>query len=80
MAQKYGFLAFLSFILPGLGQIVKGEGGKGLIIMFFIIGGWILFFEYILLMHTLFLSAVVFLALTSLWIWNIFDAYTAQSF
>ena len=76
MAQRYGFLAFLSFFIPGLGQLIKGELGKGVAIMIFIIGGWILFFEYIAVMHTIFLSVTVFLALTALWAWNIYDAYT----
>ena len=77
MAQRYGFLAFMSFILPGLGQMIKGEVGKGIGIMFFIVGGWLLFFEFILLMHSIIVSIIVFLALTTLWIWNIYDAYTS---
>jgi hypothetical protein len=77
MAERYGFLAFLSFFIPGVGQMVKGDVGKGIGILFFIIGGWFLFFEYILVMHTIFLSIIVFLALIALWVWNIYDAYTA---
>jgi len=78
--QRYLFLAVLSFFLPGLGQMIKGSYGKGAGIMFLIVGGWFLFFEFILIMNSIFLSIIIFLALTSLWIWNIHDAYTAPSF
>ena len=74
--RRYGFPAFLSIIIPGLGQIIKNEPGKGVGIMVGLVGGWVMFFEFILVMHSMFLSVVIFLALTGLWIWNIHDAYT----
>ena len=57
--QKHGIPALLSFFIPGLGQMVKGEVGKGILtfvgfcigIIFFIIPGVII------------------------WIWQIADAY-----
>lgn len=32
--QKHGVPALLSFFIPGLGQIVKGQVGKGILIFF----------------------------------------------
>jgi TM2 domain-containing membrane protein YozV len=58
-SQKHGIPALLSFFIPGLGQIVKGQVGKGILIMIaFPIG--LLF---------LFVPGVI------LWIWQIADAY-----
>jgi TM2 domain-containing membrane protein YozV len=74
--KRYAFLSVLSFILPGLGQIIKNEPGKGVGIMFFTAVGWFLLFEFYIVMHTIFLSVILFLAIITLWIWNIHDAYT----
>src|SRR6266567_2849108 len=62
--QKYGLPAFLSFLLPGLGQTVKGEAGKGIFIM-------IIQFVFFLLCFV----AIGVIPLIILWIWNIFDSY-----
>jgi TM2 domain-containing membrane protein YozV len=32
--QKHGVPALLSFFIPGLGQIIKGQVGKGILIFF----------------------------------------------
>jgi hypothetical protein len=77
--RKYGILAFVSLIIPGLGQIIKNEAGKGMIIIALTVGGWIIFFEFISVMHSMFLSVIIFLALTILWIWNVYDAYVTPS-
>lgn len=56
---KHGLPALLSFFIPGLGQLVKGEVGKGILIFIgFIIG--------------IFLFVVPGMIL---WIWQIIDAY-----
>lgn len=62
--QKYGVPALLSFFIPGLGQIIKGE-------LFKAIGIWVVlgicwFLQFILIGYLL--GAIV-------WIWQIYDAY-----
>ncbi len=62
--QKYGVPALLSFFIPGLGQIIKGE-------LFKAIGIWAvlvicIILEFILIGYLL--GAIV-------WIWQIYDAY-----
>lgn len=37
--QKYGLPALLSFFIPGLGQIVKGEIGKGILAFILFVAG-----------------------------------------
>ena len=57
--QKHGVPAILSFFIPGLGQIVKGQVGKGILIFFgFIIGCFMLVLPGIII-----------------WIWQLVDAY-----
>lgn len=57
--QKHGVPALLSFFVPGLGQIVKGELGKGIFVFIgFIIGIFLLVIPGIIV-----------------WIWQIVDAY-----
>jgi len=65
--QKYGMPALLSFFLPGLGQLVKGQVGKAILIF---IGGIIFF-----------LLAFVYIGipfLIVLWLWQIYDAYNSR--
>lgn len=66
--QKYGVPALLSFFLPGLGQLVKGQIGKGIGIFI----GW--FFSFILILTII--GAVVPLII---WIWQIIDAYNSPA-
>lgn len=62
--EKYGVPALLSFLVPGLGQLIKGDVGLGLIIFF----GYI--FSLILIITII--GAIVPLII---WVWNIYDAY-----
>jgi TM2 domain-containing membrane protein YozV len=63
-SQKHGIPALLSFVIPGLGQMVKGEVGKGIGIFF----GWLVSFAFILTGIGVVLPVIV-------WIWQIIDAY-----
>ena len=57
--------AILSAIIPGLGQIIKGQIVKGLLIM--IVGGTVGF----LLAWTVIVPMLI-------WAWNVYDAYTSE--
>jgi TM2 domain-containing membrane protein YozV len=57
--QSHGVPALLSFFIPGLGQIVKGQAGKGILIF---IGFFIGLVAFVI-------PGVI------LWIWQIIDAY-----
>ena len=65
--EKYAVPAILSFFLPGLGQIIKKEVGKGIVIMLAI-------FASLLLM----LVGIGFLTYPIIWIWSVYDAYTCD--
>jgi TM2 domain-containing membrane protein YozV len=62
----YGVPALLSFFIPGLGQLVKGQIGKAILI--WIVGGILTFF--------LVWTVIVPLAI---WIWNVYDAYNSPA-
>ena len=64
--QRYLVPAVLSAIVPGLGQIVKGQFVKGLLIL--ILGVTI---SYILVW--------TFIVPILIWAWNVYDAYTSDS-
>lgn len=65
--QKHGLPALVSFIFPGLGQIVKGHVGKGILI----IAGMIV--------SVLLIAVVIGLITTPiLWLWNVYDAYNSN--
>lgn len=57
--QKHGVPAILSFFVPGLGQLVKGQIGRGVLIFFLTLFGFALFAIPGLIIH----------------IWQIVDAY-----
>jgi TM2 domain-containing membrane protein YozV len=63
-SQKHGAPALLSFFIPGLGQMVKGEVGKGIGIFF----GWLMSFALIL-------TGIGIVVPVIIWIWQIIDAY-----
>lgn len=62
MKTTYGLPALLSIFVPGLGQLVKGQWLKALLI--WAVGGAIGF----LLAWTLVVPFVI-------WAWNVYDAY-----
>jgi TM2 domain-containing membrane protein YozV len=65
--QAHGVPALLSFFIPGLGQMVKGEIGKGILIFF---GFWV----------SLALIAILigFITTPILYFWQIIDAYNKE--
>lgn len=65
--EKYGFPALFSVIVPGLGQIIKGEIGKGIVVF---LGMGLSF----LLMFVL----IGFITTPILYIWQVYDAYNTQ--
>ena len=65
--KKHGFPAILSFFIPGLGQIVKGDFRKG-----------ILFFLGIAASYLLMLVLIGFISLPILFVWNVYDAYNSN--
>jgi hypothetical protein len=81
--QKHGFPAFVSFFLPGIGQLIKGHIGKCFLI-------WLYYAAILCLIYCLSIEGylrgpstgisfiTVLLLLLILWIWNIYDAYNAN--
>lgn len=67
MKKTYGVPAILSFLLPGLGQMVKGQWLKGFAFLF----GYAISIVLFLLLIGFILAPIVL-------IWNIFDAYNSQ--
>jgi TM2 domain-containing membrane protein YozV len=67
MTQKHGVPAVLSFFLPGLGQMIKGEVGKGILIF---IGFWV----------SVAMVAILIGIITTpiLYFWQIIDAYNKE--
>jgi TM2 domain-containing membrane protein YozV len=63
--QTYGVPALLSFFVPGLGQVAKGEFFKALGIWTALAISWVLSFILIGLVTG-----------TIVWLWQIYDAYT----
>jgi TM2 domain-containing membrane protein YozV len=73
-----GIAALLSFFIPGLGQLIKGQFLKaiGIWIVIIILGALI----FVSAVASIFLIGLPFLALFGiayiiLYIWNIYDAY-----
>jgi TM2 domain-containing membrane protein YozV len=65
--QKHGIPALLSFFIAGLGQIIKGQVAKGILIMIAMIISTISIFILIGIITT-----------PILWIWNVYDAYNSN--
>ena len=63
--QKHGIPALISFFIPGLGQIIKGDILKGILI--WVLGGVITFFLW-----------WTFIVPFIIWAWNVYDAYNAN--
>lgn len=64
--QKYIVPAIVSAILPGVGQLVKGQFVKGLLII-------------ILGVTISAIFAWTFIIPILIWIWNVWDAYSSRS-
>jgi hypothetical protein len=62
MKPTYGLPALLSFFIPGLGQLIKGQILKAFLI--WAVGGALSFF----LVWTIVVPFVI-------WAWNVYDAY-----
>lgn len=62
MKQKHGVPAILSFLIPGLGQIIKGQPLKGIAFFLGVAMGLVF----------LILPGVI------IWIWSITDAYNSN--
>jgi hypothetical protein len=82
MKKRYFWPAFASFFVVGLGQVIKGEGTKGLLLVlafYFAIPG--------LIYLTLMINAYLFLTTLGagiicgavLWFNNLFDAWTHET-
>ena len=65
--KTYGLPAFLSFIMPGIGQLLKGEFGKGLGMLFCYMASIIMCWYW-----------VGFILLPIVWMNSVYDAYNAQ--
>ena len=63
--QHHGMPAIVSFFIPGLGQLIKGQILKAILI--WVIGGLLTFF--------LFWTIIVPLGF---WAWNVYDAYNSN--
>jgi TM2 domain-containing membrane protein YozV len=62
--KTYGVPALLSFFVPGLGQIVKGQVVKAVVIWLALGISWLL--QFVL---------IGFILLPLIWLWQIYDAY-----
>ncbi|WP_026968214.1 hypothetical protein [Algoriphagus terrigena] len=63
--QKHGIPALVSLFIPGLGQLIKGDILKGILI--WLIGGVLTFFFW----WTVIVPAIIY-------IWNVYDAYNSN--
>lgn len=68
MPKRYGVPAILSFFIPGLGQVVKGQFWKG-VGMF--IGAAIA--------GALTVVGIGLILYPLVWVWSIYDAYTSKA-
>jgi len=79
--KKYYIPAAASAVVAGLGQVIKGDAGKGLKIMLWLYLGFPMMIYGSLLLNAYFFLVVfaVFVVLYPLiWALNIFDAYSSQ--
>jgi|SRR3989344_4919239 len=66
-SEKHGIPLLISFFIPGLGQIVKGQIAKGILIIIGMVVSSLLIFVLI-----------GFITTPLLWLWNIYDAYNSN--
>lgn len=64
--QKYGVPTLISFLVPGVGQLIKGHIIKAIGI--WVIGGLVGFFFW-----------WTYIAPFIVWVWNVYDAYNSNS-
>lgn len=72
--KKHGIPALMSFFIPGLGQLIKGQVLKGFLI-------WlipIVILMIIVSLHSEILLMLFIIGCIVLWLWNIFDAYNSN--
>tara|TARA_R110002051_G_C8489449_1_gene462939 strand:+ start:74 stop:274 length:201 start_codon:yes stop_codon:yes gene_type:complete len=63
--QKHGIPALVSLFIPGLGQMIKGDFLKGILI--WVLGGLAVAF----LFWTIIVPVVIY-------VWNVYDAYNSN--
>jgi len=63
--QKHGIPALISFFIPGLGQLIKGQILKAILI-WIIGGGLCIFFFWTIIVPIL------------IWAYNVYDAYNSN--
>ncbi len=79
--QKYRLPAAASAAVAGLGQIIKGDAGKGLkLMLWFYLGFPMIIYGSLLLNAYIFLAVFAFFVVfyPVIWAFNILDAYSTQ--
>ena len=79
---RYRSEAFASFLVVGLGQIIKGEGKKGLeflLAFYFVLP--VIIYASLLISAYLFLMVLGFALLFEIFLWgyNVWEAYTHEA-
>jgi hypothetical protein len=81
MKNKHYLEALVSFFLVGFGQIIKGEGKKGLqmVLAFYFVLPTAVYVAFIINPY-LFLSVlgIAIIAAITLWAYNVFDSFTHE--
>lgn len=70
--KKHGIPALISFFCPGLGQIIKGDVGRGVLMMVGVAIGIILILQFSPF------SPIGFIISLFVWIWTVYDAYNSN--
>ncbi|WP_084163980.1 hypothetical protein [Olivibacter sitiensis] len=83
--KKHGIPALISFFIPGVGQMIKGDIGKGILIWLFGLIGFILMFYCFYESNSdggnasmAFLGFLCILGMMAFFIWNVYDAYNSN--
>lgn len=75
--NKHGVPALLSFFVPGLGQLIKGQFIKAIAIWGSGLFIWFAFFDSIL-SGQVGLSILIYIIPFAVWLWNVYDAYNSN--
>ena len=78
MNQKHGFPAFLSLVIPGLGQLVKGDTAKGIGIIAMTIVVAPVSVAIVVAAGAPLLSIPLVIGMVVGWLWQVVDAYNAN--